>query len=64
MLDQSWRCFKSILHEICSEDVDGSLSQNVMERAAPSDGRTKSAAGVTILVFAFWESYQVGLLIG
>ena len=53
MLDQSWRCFKSILHEICSEDVDGSLSQNVMERAAPSDGRTRSAAGVTILVFAF-----------
>ena len=35
----------------------------MMKRAASSDGRTKSAADVTILVFGFWGSYQVGLLI-
>lgn len=35
----------------------------MMERAAPSEGRTKLAADVTILVFGFWRGCQVGLLI-
>lgn len=33
------------------------------ERAALSDGRTKVAADVTILVFGLWLGCQVGLLI-
>ena len=56
-------CIEFILHEIGSVNVDRFLSEDMMERAAASDDRTKLAADVMILVFGFWRGCQVGVLI-